>query len=63
MFQTFQVNNGFIHYDSMTYKAYKYVFLKHPRNLDMGAYWDRLKQPDYKACLKGDRDFDWSETK
>ncbi len=43
---------SFLHYDSMTWEAYKASFLTN--KLD-ASYWELMDPPDYEAAKKGDR--------
>ena len=53
IFTSWQAAKSIIHWDSMTFQAYKAMFLssKFPYN-----YGSLLDPPDYEAALKGDRD-------
>lgn len=55
--QTYQYNNGMIHFSSMSKKAYWIVFNKYRLNEDENRkYWKSLIAPDYDEMLKGKRD-------
>lgn len=47
IYQSWQYRQGIIHYDGMTYEAYKSVFFKH---YTPNGYWDQLQQPDYEQA-------------
>jgi len=49
-FQIRQYNKGHLHWDGMTYMAYKEIFLK---NHISPEYWDYLEQPNYEEAKKG----------
>jgi len=49
MFQTYQYKLSLLHWDSMTYKAYKGIFLK---TRFMDGYADMISEPDYEKQKK-----------
>lgn len=49
-FQINQYNKGHLHWDGMTYKAYKEIFLK---TYTSPEFWNYLEQPDYEDAKKG----------
>jgi hypothetical protein len=49
MFQTYQYKLSLLHWDSMTYKAYKGIFLK---TRFMDGYADMIAEPDYEKQKK-----------
>jgi len=52
-FQFNQYKHTILHYDSMTFQAYKHIFLKRHVSEDYVKYLDH---PNYKKALQGDRD-------
>ena len=58
LFQTYQFNNGMIHYMAMTKKSYWLVFGKFKlTDREQGEWWSVLKEPDYEKLRSGkDRD-------
>lgn len=53
LYQTWQYATGIIHYDSMTWKGYKTVFLK---SYTPHRYWKQLQKPDYKNAREKGRE-------
>lgn len=49
LFQSWQFSKGFLHYDSMTYEAYKESFL---RSYTTVEYFQKLRIPDYENAKK-----------
>jgi hypothetical protein len=49
MFQTYQYKLSLLHWDSMTFKAYKGIFLK---TRFMDGYADMISEPDYEKQKK-----------
>ena len=56
LFQTRQAQEGIIHYDSMTWEAYKKGFLKLAPTIQPYEIDPYLKHPDYDAARRGERD-------
>ena len=52
LFQMRQYHKGFLHWDGMTYEAYKEIFFKDHTSSE---FWDALEQPDYEEAKKGIR--------
>lgn len=53
--QTYQYVKLYIHFNSMTNKAYWYVFGKYYLNPDeQGAWWGMIKEPDYQKLKSGE---------
>jgi hypothetical protein len=56
LFQTRQAHENLLHYDSMTWPAYKKIFLKLSPSVQPWDLEPYLKHPDYDAARAGDRD-------
>lgn len=56
IFQTRQAHEALIHYDSMTFEAYKKIFLKLKPTVNVWDVEPYLKHPDYDAARRGERD-------
>lgn len=48
-YQSWQYKKGILHYDGMTFEAYKFIFLKNHTPVE---YWDLLRRPDYDSALQ-----------
>lgn len=60
LFQSDQAANCIIHFDAMSEKAYKYIYLKENNELDMEHLRTLYKHPDYEKAKEGKRSFEES---
>jgi len=55
LLQTYQYNNGIIHFNSMSKKTYWLVFCKFKLNAhEQGEFWGSLKEPNYDKLRSGE---------
>jgi hypothetical protein len=55
--QTYQRNDGMLHFEGMSKKSYWLVFRKFKLSgMEAGEYWGSLNLPDYDKMRKGERD-------
>lgn len=55
LFQTRQAHEGLLHHDSMTKEAYFKILFKLQKQITREEIKPFLKEPDYKAAIKGNR--------